>query len=112
MAYDEQLVERVRSALKGASHVEEKKMIGGLSFMVDGKMCVGVIKDDLMVRVDPTVYAAALKKKGCREMTFSGRRLKGFVLVGPEGMGNKKDLGYWIDLALEFNPRAKASKKK
>ena len=112
MPYDEKLTERVRGALKGAPHVEEKKMIGGLSFMVDGKMCVGVIKDDLMVRIDPAVYAAALKKKGCREMTFTGRPLKGFVLVGPEGMGNKKDLGYWIDLALDFNPRAKASKRK
>ena len=112
MPYDEKLAERVRGALKAARGVEEKKMIGGLTFMVDGKMCVGVIKDDLMVRLDPAMYAAVLKRKGCREMTFTGRPLKGFVLVGPEGLGTKKDLGYWIDLALDFNPRAKASKRK
>jgi len=112
MAYDEQLAERVRSALKHARQLEEKKMMGGLTFMVDGKMCLGVIKDDLMARIDPAAYAAALKKKACREMTFTGRPLKGFVVVGPEGTRITKDFNYWVELALDFNPRAKASKRK
>jgi TfoX/Sxy family transcriptional regulator of competence genes len=112
MPYNEKLAERIRQALKDSPRVEEKRMMGGLTFMVDGKMCVGVIQDDLMVRLDPAVYAAALKKKGGREMMFTGKPMKGFVFVGPEGTGAKKELNDWIDLALDFNSRAKASKKK
>ena len=112
MAYNEDLVDRVRTELAHQKAVEEKKMMGGLTFMVNGKMCVGVSKDDLMVRLDPAVYDAALKRKGCREMDFTGKPMKGFVFVGPEGTGDKKNLDYWIQLALNFNKRAKASKKK
>ncbi len=85
--------------------------MGGLTFMVNGKMCVGVLKNDLMIRLDPLIYESALKKRGCREMNFTGRPMKGFVFVNPEGTSNKKDLNYWIDLALDFNAKAKASKK-
>ncbi len=112
MAYSEQLAERVRSALKQTQRVEERKMMGGLTFIVNGKMCVGILKSDLMARIDPAIYETALKRKGCREMDFTGRPMKGFVFVGPSGTDNKKDLRYWIDLALDFNKRAKASKKK
>lgn len=112
MAHSEQLAEKVRNALTRASRVEEKKMMGGLTFMVNGKMCVGIIQDDLMVRLDPAVYDVALKKKGCRIMNFTGKPMKGFVFVSPEGTSNKKDLNYWIDLALDFNNEAKASKKR
>ncbi len=111
MAYNEDLADRVRTSLIDQRVVEEKKMMGGLTFMVNGKMCVGVAKDDLMVRLDPTAYDAVLKKKGCREMNFTGRPMKGFVFVNPEGTNNKKDLNYWVDLALDFNKRAKSSKK-
>ena len=112
MAYNEQLVARVRKALGTRKHIEEKKMMGGLTFMVNGKMCVGVHKDDLMAWIDPDVYEIALRKKGCREMNFTGKPMKGFVFVGPAGTTNKKDLHYWIDLALDFNKKAKVSKKK
>ncbi len=112
MAYSEQLAERVRDIFKRLSHVEEKKMMGGLTFMVNGKMCVGVHKDDLMARIDPDVYEVALRRKGCRPMDFTGKPMKGFAFVGPEGTGNKKDLSHWIDLALDFNKKAKASKKR
>jgi TfoX/Sxy family transcriptional regulator of competence genes len=112
MAYSEQLAERIRNTLQRVSRVEEKKMMGGLTFMVNGKMCVGISKDDLMARLDPAVYETALKKKGCREMNFTGKPMKGFVFVGPEGTGNQKDLSYWIDLALDFNKRAKASRER
>jgi TfoX/Sxy family transcriptional regulator of competence genes len=112
MAYDETLAKRVRKTLPRSPHVEEKKMMGGLTFMVNGKMCVGVLKDELMVRLDPVVYDVALKRKGCRPMDFTGKPMKGFVFVSPKGMSNEKDLDYWIDLALDFNKKAKASKER
>ncbi|MBI1824220.1 MAG: TfoX/Sxy family protein [Nitrospirae bacterium] len=112
MAYDEKLVSRLRSELGQRKGISEKKMFGGLTFMVDGKMCLGVLNDDLMARIDPEVYEASLRKNGCRGMTFTGRPMKGFVFISPEGTGNKKDLNYWIDLAFDFNKRAKKSKKK
>ncbi|MBI4065088.1 TfoX/Sxy family protein [Candidatus Gottesmanbacteria bacterium] len=111
MAYDEHLAQKVRNALARQSRVEEKNMMGGLTFMVNSKMCVGVLKDELMVRLNPMIYESALKKKGCREMNFTGRPMKGFVFVSPEGTSNVKDFNYWIHLALDFNAKAKASKK-
>lgn len=112
MAYSEQLADKVRKALGHRLKVEEKKMMGGLTFMVNNKMCVGVLKDDLMVRLDPDTYDQALKQKGAREMRFTGRPMKGFIFVDSKGTTSKKDLGYWIGLALDFNKKAKASKKK
>ncbi len=112
MAYSEKLADRVRTELAHHKAVEEKKMMGGLTFMVNGKMCLGVLKDDLMVRLGPAVYDTALKKKGCREMNFTGKPMKGFVFVNPKGISNKKDFGYWIDLALDFNKKAKVAKRK
>jgi hypothetical protein len=110
MAYDEQLAGRIRESLQNRPDVEEKKMFGGLCFMVDGKMCVGVTgKGDLMARIDPAGYTEALKRKGCREMDFTGRPMRGFVFVGSEG---QDDLAYWLGLALEYNKIAPASKKK
>lgn len=80
--------------------------------MVDDKMCVGVMNDGMMVRIDPAVYEDALKREGCQPMEFTGRPMKGFVTVSQEGIDLDEDLDHWIGLALEFNPRAKASKKK
>ena len=111
MAYNEDLANRVRIAINHLSKVEEKKMMGGLTFMVNGKMCMGILGDDLMARIDPEVYEIALQKKGCREMDFTGRPMKGFVFVGPTGTESKQDFDYWIRLTLDFNKKAKASKK-
>ena len=111
MAYDEKLADRTRKLLP-RTKVEEKKMMGGLTFMVNGKMCVGILKNNLMARIDPDVYESALRKKGCREMDFTGKPIKGFVFVDPSGTSNKKDLKYWLDLALDFNTRAKVSKRR
>jgi TfoX/Sxy family transcriptional regulator of competence genes len=113
MAYDEQLARRVREsfAAQGVS-VEEKPMMGGLCFMVNGKMCVGVDKQRLMARIDPEQYVNALSRKGCTPMDFTGRPMRGFVFVNPEGTKSQKELESWIALALEFNPRAVASKRK
>ena len=112
MAYNEQLAERIRVALSlSRRKVEEKKMMGGLTFMVNGKMCVGIIKDELMVRLDPVMHEEALERKGCHEMDMMKRKIRGFVVVRPEGLKQQKDFDYWIKTALDFNKQAKASKK-
>ena len=110
MAYSAALAERVAQALGDGRKIVAKQMMGGLCFMLKGKMCAGIIGGDLLIRIDPDLKAGLLKRKGCREMAFTGRAMKGFVLVGPEGIRTGKDLGRWLDLALEFNPRAKAAK--
>jgi TfoX/Sxy family transcriptional regulator of competence genes len=112
MAYNEQLAKRIRLQMSGQKKIEEKRMMGGLTFMVNSKMRVGVLDDDLMVRLAPEVYEEALERPGCRAMDFTGKPMKGFVFVDPEGTKGTKQLNYWISLALDFNKRAKASKKK
>lgn len=113
MAYDEHLADRISMVLKD-HHISftEKKMMGGLCFMVDNKMCIGVIDDKVMARIDPEIYEKSLKKEGCREMDFTGRPMKGFVYVEPEAIDSQKDLEYWVKLCLDYNPKAKRSKKK
>ena len=113
MAFDEFLTDRIRKAFRDQNaFFEEKKMMGGVCFLVDGKMCAGVIKNKLMARIDPDFQEQALKVKGCTEMDFTHRPMKGFVFVEPEGTDLDEDLEYWVKLSLEYNPRAKASKKK
>jgi TfoX/Sxy family transcriptional regulator of competence genes len=113
MAFDEDLAERVRrSFIARVVHFDEKRMMGGLCFMVDGKMCVGIVGEQLMVRLDPDEYDKALRRKGCVPMDFTGRPMRGFVFVMPAGTTSHGDLEYWIERALDFNPRAKASPKK
>ena len=113
MAYDEQLADRVRRIFHERNIAfEEKRMMGGLCFMVDGKMCVGVEKMRLMVRLDPDIYDDALGHRGCVPMDFTGRPMRGFVFVNEEGIATARELKSWLDLALEFNPRAVSSKKK
>jgi TfoX/Sxy family transcriptional regulator of competence genes len=111
--YDEKLVERVREIIS-LTHkkAEEKKMFGGLCFMVNDKMCVGVERDRMMVRIDPEKYEEALEKPGCSPMDFTGKPMKGFVYVDIDELNTKKKLEYWLGLALEYNKAAKASKKK
>jgi len=113
MAYDEHLADRIRR-IYSALHVrtEEKRMMGGLCFMVDGKMCAGVAGDRLMARLDPAVYEEALSRPGARAMDFTGRPMKGFVFVEPEGIAAEADLRSWLQRCLDFNPRARASRKK
>lgn len=80
--------------------------------MVDDKMCLGVTGDNLMVRLAPEIYDASLKRKGCQPMDFTGRPMKGFVFVTSDGCDLDDDLDHWVEVALEFNPRAKASKRR
>ena len=112
MAYSEKLANRIRERLADLTKVEEKEMMGGLTFMYNGKMCVGIIKDELMCRIDPAIHDEAVEKNGCRTMDFTNRPMKGFVMIDDTGMKTKKEFDYWIDLALEFNKKAKSSKKK
>lgn len=112
MAYDSSLADRVTDAFTARRiSFETKAMMGGLCFLVDGKMCVGVEKARLMVRLDPAVEKTALARPGCKPMDFTGRPMKGYVFVHPEGYETEADLRYWLDLALDFNPRAMSSKK-
>lgn len=113
MAYNEKLANNVRELI-ALTHrnVEEKAMFGGLCFMVNNKMCVGVEKERLMVRLDPAIYEEVMGKEGCKPMDFTGKVMKGYVFVGANVLNTKKRLQYWIKLALEFNKIAKASKKK
>ncbi len=113
MPYSELLADRLRQVLnEKKSPFEEKKMMGGLCFMVNGKMCVGIVKEDLMARVGPIVYEEALEMEGAREMDFTKRPMKGYVFVSPEGTDLYEDLSDWVQMALDYNPLAKASKKK
>ncbi len=112
MAYNEALAERIRDAFRAMPRVEEKKMMGGLTFMVNEKMCVGIVKDDLMLRLDPEHADKLVGTKGCRQMDFTGKPMKGFIFVSAEAWDADADFTQWIRLALDFNARAKASPKK
>lgn len=112
MAYNELLNDRIREALADQSEVEEKYMFGGVCYMVNGKMCVGVSKNDMMCRLDPEIVESVLEKPGARLMDFSGKPMKGFVFVDIDGLNKQSDFDYWIKLCLDYNPFAKASKKK
>lgn len=113
MSYNEKLADRTREIIaKAHMNVEEKRMFGGLCFMVNHKMCVGVEKERLMVRLDPAIYEEVMEKEGCRPMDFTGKIMKGYVFVDIDALNTKKKLEYWIKLALEFNKIARASKKK
>jgi TfoX/Sxy family transcriptional regulator of competence genes len=111
MSVDPEFADRVQSYFAArALRFETKPMMGGLVFMVNGKMCAGVETDRLMLRIDPEQVPSALAKKGCRPMDFTGRPMRGFVFVDRSVLGTDRALKEWLDLAVEFNPRAKRSK--
>lgn len=112
MAYNEKLADRIRERLSTLKQVEEKEMMGGLTFMYNKKMCIGIIADEMMCRIDPEKQDEALARRGCRLMDFTGKIMKGYVMVDATGMKSKTDFEYWIGLCLEFNKKAKSSKKK
>ena len=112
MAYNEKLVVRVRQALAHLADVEEKKMFSGIAFMVNGKMCINISGDRLMCRFDPALTDAVAEKRGFEEMVMKGKVLKGYCYVALEGLRTKKEFDYWIGHCLDFNKKAKASKKK
>lgn len=113
MAYNEKLADRVREIIALThKNIEEKRMFGGLCFMVNDKMCIGVEKDRLMVRFDPAKNDEVMEMEGCKPMDFTGKVMKGYAFVDINTLNTKKKLNYWVGLALEYNHIAKASKKR
>ena len=113
MAYNEKLANMTRELISLThKNVEEKAMFGGLCFMVNDKMCVGVEKERLMVRLDPAKYEEVMEREGCKPMDFTGKIMKGYVFVDADVLNTKRKLEYWIKLALEYNKIAKPSKKR
>ena len=112
MAYNEKLADRIREQLAELPNIEEKEMMGGLTFMYNNKMCVGIIKDEMMCRIDPELHEESVEKTGCRTMDFTKRPMKGYVMIDDSGMRTKKDFEYWIGLSLDYNKKAKSSKRK
>lgn len=102
MAYDEQLANRIRGVLGPRPGITERKMFGGLAFLLDGKMFCGVNKDELMVRVGPERHQEALRRKNVRPMDFTGRPMKGYVFVEPAGCRTGKAVQPWVEWSMAF----------
>ena len=102
MAIDENLAEQLRSVFQCKYKVTEKKMFGGLAFMINGHMCCGIVGKDLVVRTGPEGFDEALRRPHSRPMDFTGRPMKGFVYVAPAGYRSDTNLKSWTKLALEF----------
>ena len=113
MAYDTILARRIREYLIPFTKlkVEEKKMFRGLTFMVNGKMCVNVSGEKLMCRFDPALTEELINKRGFLPMKMKGKEYKGYCYVEPAGFENKEDFEYWVNLCLHFNKNAKSSKR-
>jgi TfoX/Sxy family transcriptional regulator of competence genes len=112
MPYNQKLYERLQQSLACIPNVEGKKMFSGIAFMVSGKMCISVGPDRIMCRIDPALHDEALKKEGTKTVQMRGRDYRGYVYVSADARITKKQLEYWVNLCLDFNKRAKASKKK
>lgn len=102
MVFDERLAGRMRKALGRRKGVTEKKMFGGLAFLLDGKMFCGIVKNDMIVRVGPDRYEEALARPHARPMDFTGRPMKGFVFVGPAGLESDETLAEWLEMGLKY----------
>ena len=102
MAYDEALASRVRETLGENPEITERKMFGGIAFMLSGNMAVGVSKDDLMVRIDPDDQDEALAQAGVRAFDMTGRPMKGWILVAPEATEDDAALLRWVEAGLDF----------
>ncbi len=102
MSYDEGLAERIRDYFQNRRDVEEKKMFGGLCFMVSNQMCCGIVKETLMLRVGPDNYENCLATKHASEMDFTGKAMKGMIYVAPEGFDSDAKLKNWINICTGF----------
>jgi len=102
VAYDERLAERIRAVLGDRIDVDERRMFGGVAFMVNGNMCCGVVGEELVVRLGPEDAEAALGEPGTRPFDFTGRPMRGFLFVGPDALAEDSDLDRWVGRAEEF----------
>jgi len=113
MAFNEKMADRVREMIAAVeANVEEKRMFSGLCFMVNDKMCIAVRESSIMVRLDPVMFEEIAGKEGVGPMVHNGREMRGYFFVDEEVLKTKRQLAYWVDLALDFNKFAKSSKKK
>ncbi|WP_407485588.1 TfoX/Sxy family protein [Elizabethkingia miricola] len=114
MAYNIELANKVRERLAKVPdiEIEEKKMFSGLSFLVNGKMCINISGDNLMCRYHPDIEDEVAEKTGFHPMIMRGKQLSGYCYVEPEGFRKAGDFNYWINICLDYNSIAKASKKK
>jgi TfoX/Sxy family transcriptional regulator of competence genes len=115
MAYDEQLADRVRRTLARHAGVTERKMFGGIAFLLHGNMCCGVLKDELIVRVGADGYDGALAQPHARPIDFTGRAIKGFVYVGRGGYRTERGLAAWVGRGVDFVsalPKKQAQRKR
>jgi TfoX/Sxy family transcriptional regulator of competence genes len=112
MPFNEKIAGRIREALKDVKNLTEKKMFGGIAFMVNDKMCVGVDKDAMMLRCEPEMTEELLTKKGARPFDLTGKPMKGWLLIDEEGTKSKKDFDFWINTAIEANKKATTTKVK
>ena len=113
MAYDIKLADRIREHLVRFPQlkIEEKEMFRGITFMVNDKMCISVSGENLMCRIDPDLQEEVAEKNGFQPMIMKGKELKGYCYVHPTGFKSKKDFEYWVDLCLDYNKKAKSSKR-
>jgi TfoX/Sxy family transcriptional regulator of competence genes len=114
MPYNPKLAERVRTNLERIAGltIEEKEMFKGLAFLVNGKMCINASGEDLMCRYDPELELEVTERAGFRPMIMKGKQLRGYCYVSEDGYKSKANFEYWLKLCLDFNEKAKASKKK
>jgi len=114
MAYSTKLAERIRTYLDGISKIkiEEKEMFMGLAFLVNGKMCINVSGENLMCRYDPVLEDEVAERTGFQPMIMKGKQLRGYCYVSEDGYKSKVNFEYWLKLCLDFNEKAKASKRK
>jgi TfoX/Sxy family transcriptional regulator of competence genes len=112
MAYDLTLAGRVRELLADVAEPEEKEMFGGICFMVNDKMCMGVNKAGIMCRIDPGTIEVMLEEPGCTPMEMGTKTMKGFVYVAEDVLRTNRELNVWVQRCLDYNPKAKASKKR
>ncbi|UCH36988.1 MAG: TfoX/Sxy family protein [Candidatus Bathyarchaeota archaeon] len=102
MVYNEQIADRIRKALRNQPGIVERKMFGGLAFLLYGNMCCGVLGERVMIRTGPDFYETALQKPHVTPMDFTGRIMRNFVVVGPDGLQSDEELSEWIGYAISF----------
>lgn len=102
MAYDARLAERVKTLIEKRPGFSEKKMFGGIAFMIRGNMCCGVVRNDLMIRLTPEQVVDGLQQPHTRPMDFSGKPMKSMLYVGPAGVDAEDDLEKWVRAAVRF----------
>lgn len=112
MAFNQTLTDLIRERLIDTPNVSEKVMFRGVTFMVNDKMCISVGDNEILFRIDPVIHEEIMPKEGCRTMEMKGRSYIGYVYVNENTLKIQTELDYWVNLALEFNVKAKASKKK